>query len=207
MGRHDLASVLPSDDEVWKHRTRTWPQWAHATGVHRDTVRKHLRDRGWVKGRGNDSGCDGMIRAPCRSCLATFTVTVAHSVRACPECAAEAQGTGPIVPHRSGEVVRLYGAGKSLQEVGERIGISKSRVAQPLEAAGVERRGNGWQGGPSTRPGGLCGLHAIATCEKATDRIRCRCGELVCFDTDGDGILVVLEARGRTRHKCKERAA
>ena len=45
-------------------------------------------------------------------------------------------------------------------------------------------------------------LKRIETLSLATDRIRCECGAFVCFTTDGDGNLVALEARSRTRHEC-----
>lgn len=50
-------------------------------------------------------------------------------------------------------------------------------------------------------------LYNVATCDKRTGGIRCECGALVVFDTDGNGGLVALEARMRTRHECKDRAA
>jgi len=48
-------------------------------------------------------------------------------------------------------------------------------------------------------------LHGIETACKATDRVRCECGELITFDTDGDGNLVALDAHDRSRHQCKVR--
>ena len=50
-------------------------------------------------------------------------------------------------------------------------------------------------------------LYGVLTADPATAWTRCECGELITFDTNGDGLLVALEAHGRTRHECKVRAA
>lgn len=46
-------------------------------------------------------------------------------------------------------------------------------------------------------------LDDTGTTDGAATWIRCECGALITFDTNGDGRLVALEARTRERHECE----
>ena len=48
----------------------------------------------------------------------------------------------------------------------------------------------------------LRALRFIHTADTATAWVRCECGALITFDTDGNGRLVALGARTREKHEC-----
>jgi len=79
--RLEVYLRLPSDEHVWRYRHRTWAMWEIETGLKRETLKKHLEARGWSKNGGN-----GMSKAPCRLCPATFNPTTTQRKRTCPGC-------------------------------------------------------------------------------------------------------------------------
>ena len=83
MTDNSLARYLPTDDEVWRERHRTWADWAGACGVSVATVSREMTRRGWVR---VSRGIRGeLLEAPCSECGESFRVG-AYQVRLCASC-------------------------------------------------------------------------------------------------------------------------
>jgi len=86
----EIEKLMPSDDEIWLHKERSWAEWTKITGLAHRTMKRDFEARGWVKAT---NGLPQMKKGPCAICGRSVPIIELSLRRECRACAERIQKT------------------------------------------------------------------------------------------------------------------